>query len=124
MNHIPTKEIEMTTISMTRPDAEAIEREAKLTDHELAEKCSDAYSTDSYRGGWNGCVKMLRKRGYDDEQIEAILRSKWTRWAGDGDEKRRYGNHTSTTLADFLDAMKPADLTRRLQELVDGTFFH
>jgi len=94
----------------------------KLTNAELAEKCGDAYSTDSYRRGWNGCVKMLRQRGYDDQQVEAILRSKWTRWAGDGSETRRYGYFTSTDLANFLDAMSPADRERGIQELVDGTF--
>lgn len=88
----------------------------------LAERLSDAYSTDSYRGGWNGCIRMLRKRGYDDRQIEAIIRSKWTRWAGDSDETRRYGNFTSTTLADFLDSMDPAERARGIDELVAGTF--
>ena len=65
---------------------------------------------------------MLRQRGYDDQQVEAILRSKWTRWAGDGSEQRRYGSYTSTDLANFLDSMSAADLKAGLQELVDGTF--
>ncbi len=95
----------------------------KTSNHDLADKLADAYSTDSYRGGWNGCVKMLRKRGYNDQEIEAILRSKWTRWAGDSDETRRYGNFTSTTLADFLETMKKhGDLQKQIDELVEGTF--
>jgi hypothetical protein len=72
---------------------------------ELAEELADAYSTDSYKGGWSGCVRMLRKRGYSDHQIEAIVRSKWTRWAGDFSD-RPYGYRTSTDLASFLDSMK------------------
>jgi hypothetical protein len=70
---------------------------------ELAERLSDAYSTDSYRNGWSGCIRMLRKRGYTDANIEAILRSKWTRWAGDHSDKR-YGYYTSMDLARFLDS--------------------
>ena len=102
---------------------QCFEDDEKLTNHELADKCADAYSTDSYRGGWNGCVRMLRQRGYDDRQVEAILRSKWTRWAGDGSEQRRYGSYTSTDLANFLDSMSAADLKAGLQDLVDGTFY-
>jgi hypothetical protein len=98
------------------------EDDEQLPVAELAEKCSDAYSTDSYHNGWNGCIRMLRKRGYDDRQIEAILRSKWTRWTGDGSERRRYGRYTSTDLANFLDSISPADREREIQKLVDGTF--
>lgn len=50
----------------------------------LALRLENAYSTDRYRNGWSGCVRMLLKRGYNEAQIEAIIRSKWTRWAADG----------------------------------------
>jgi hypothetical protein len=72
---------------------------------EFAEELSDAYSADRYKNGFGACIKMLRKRGYDDRQIEAILRSKWTRWAGDGSE-HRYGQCTASDLAKFLDSFK------------------
>jgi hypothetical protein len=38
--------------------------EGWLSDKELADKLSDAYSTNGYRNGWVNCVHMLRKRGY------------------------------------------------------------
>lgn len=85
----------------------------------FAEELSDAYSTESYRGGWIGCIKMLRRRGYDDRQIEAIIRSKWTRWAGDH-SSNRYGMHTSTDLAKFLDGMK--NLKAEVEALTAETF--
>jgi hypothetical protein len=62
---------------------------------------------------------MLRKRGYDDRQVEAIIRSKWTRWAADGSDKR-YGYNNSADLARFLD--KQSNLAKEVAELVQGTF--
>jgi len=50
-----------------------------LTTKELAEKTSDAYSFDRYNS-WEACVKKLRNNGLNDREIEAVLRSKWTRW--------------------------------------------
>lgn len=58
-----------------------------LTDEELAIKCADAYSTDRYSSDWRPCVKMLRRHGLTDAQVEAVIRSKWTRWAGDAANK-------------------------------------
>lgn len=75
----------------------------------LALRLENAYSTDRYRNGWSGCVRMLLKRGYNEAQIEAIIRSKWTRWAADGSAKR-YGQVTSADLARFLDTDRGATL--------------
>lgn len=49
----------------------------------FAEELLTAYSSGEYAGGWGPCIKALRKRNYTDSQIEAILRSKWARWAAD-----------------------------------------
>lgn len=68
----------------------------------LAAQLEGAYSTDRYRNGWAGCVRMLVKRGYTAPQIEAIIRSKWTRWAADASASR-YGHATGADLARFLD---------------------
>lgn len=88
----------------------------------LAERLSDAYSTDRYRNGWKGCIRLLRQRGYNDRQIEAIIRSKWTRWAGDASSKG-YGCVTSTDLANFLDTLaKRRDLAREVADLTLETF--
>lgn len=92
----------------------------QMTIKELAERCADAYSTDRYRNGWAGCVRMLRQRGYADPAIEAIIRSKWTRWAGDMAGKD--SGCTSTDLARFLDTMTPAKRAQGVVELVFETF--
>lgn len=84
---------------------------------ELNEQLSDAYSTSNYNGNWIPCIKMLRKRGYDDQQVEAIIRSKWTRWAADQSNKA-YGKANSADLARFL---KDVTLTE-VNDLVKGTF--
>jgi hypothetical protein len=91
----------------------------KLSVKDFAEQLSDAYSTSNYNGNWSPCIKMLRKRGYDDRQIEAIIRSKWTRWAADGSSKS-YGKVNSKDLAKFLD--KQSNLAKEVAELVKGTF--
>jgi len=86
---------------------------------EFAEELSDAYSTDNYNNNWIPSIKMLRKRGYDDLQVEAIIRSKWTRWAADHSDKQ-YGRANSADLARFLDAQK--NLAAEVADLVNGTF--
>ncbi len=91
----------------------------KLTPQELNDQLQDAYSTSNYNGNWTPCIKMLRKRGYDDRQVEAIIRSKWTRWAADGSGKS-YGKNNSKDLARFLDQQK--NLAKEVAELVQGTF--
>ncbi len=50
----------------------------------LVTKTADAYSFDRYGvQEWRRATRLLIDRGLDDRQIEAILRSKWTRWAAD-----------------------------------------
>ncbi len=88
---------------------------------QLADELSDAYSTTRYKNGWRASIKMLRRRGYDDRQIEAIIRSKWTRWAADG-SNNRYGHHTSADLARFLDSHTNTSLKAAVAELAAQTF--
>lgn len=93
----------------------------------LAEKTSGAYSADAYGNSWTATCAMLLRRGYTEREAEAILRSKWTRWARDMDSKYE-GN--SKTLERFLDTVGPrsmfrseADRARQVAELVAETFF-
>ena len=86
---------------------------------EFAEELADAYSTDNYRNGWSGSIRMLRARKFDDQEIEAIIRSKWTRWACDSSDKR-YGQNTSSDLARFLDTMP--NLISEVEALTKETF--
>ena len=50
---------------------------------ELAAATQDAYSADRYGESWRAVALLLVRQGYSDEIIEAILRSKYTRWAAD-----------------------------------------
>src|SRR5262245_50068851 len=89
----------------------------------VAERCNDAFAFDRYRS-WTSLAKMLAGRGYNAREIEAILRSKWTRWAADSSD-RPYGKATAIDLASMLDvyehfeAMQPGG--RELTEPVRGT---
>ena len=86
---------------------------------EFNEELQDAYSTSNYNGNWIPSIKMLRKRGYNDQEVEAIIRSKWTRWAADGSGKS-YGRNNSADLARFLDNTQ--NLAVEVADLVKGTF--
>ena len=49
---------------------------------DLAARTTDAYSSGRYRS-WARVAHLLLREGYTDRQVEAIMRSKWTRWASD-----------------------------------------
>lgn len=49
---------------------------------EFAKELSDAPCTKNFKC-WIACIRLLRKRNYNDEQIEAIIRSKWMRWCAE-----------------------------------------
>ncbi len=95
----------------------------------LAEKTADAYMADGYRH-WSAVCALLLRRGYSEIEAEAILRSKWMRWAGDAVSSN--DNLPTKTIADFLDARPKAgrpsmfksdeDLARQVAELVAETF--
>lgn len=87
----------------------------------FADELSDAYSTNNYGGNWKPCIRMLRKRGYNDREIEAIIRSKWTRWADDNTQKR-YGKTTSADLARYLDNPRNQCTPEEIAQLIKETF--
>jgi hypothetical protein len=87
---------------------------------QFADELSDAYSTDNYvNSNWAPSIRMLRNLGFSDANIEAIIRSKWTRWAADCSNKR-YGRNTSVDLYRFLHSMN--DLADQVEELTKETF--
>jgi hypothetical protein len=91
------------------------------TAKELAEKTATAYSADRF-ANWTGVARMLKTRGYSDQQAEAIMASKWPRWAGDWSGKP-YGKVTSADLARWLDnGTSKTELGKLVQELTDETF--
>ncbi len=101
--------------------SEARRMDAAYDTTALLERLVHAYSTPNYRNGWAGCVRMLRERGFDDRQVEAIIRSKWTRWAADASNKP-YGQNTSSDLARFLDCYGYTPRSKDVVDLVRGTF--
>lgn len=97
-------------------------REVRTEVEKFAEKLADAYSTDGYRNGWRACIKMLRRDfNMNDREIEAVIRSKWTRWAADA-SVNRYGHHTAKDLAAYLTKMG-RDLKSELAALVSETVY-
>jgi len=89
-----------------------------MTASELATKTSDAYSFHSYRS-WRACAKLLLGRGYTPVEAEAILRSKWMRWASD---VSNYHPSTSKDLERFLDDPRNECTPEHVRGLVDGTY--
>jgi hypothetical protein len=83
----------------------------------LADKTADAYSFDRYTS-WTACAAMLLRRGHSAMEAEAILRSKWTRWAADVADKR-HGRATAADLAAYMDKYESP---KSLREIVVGTF--
>lgn len=77
-----------------RPDYKKIART-------IANATESAYSSDRF-ASWTAVAEMLLRRGYNVEETEEILRSKWTRWAADRSTKP-HGKATAKDLAAFLD---------------------
>jgi hypothetical protein len=83
----------------------------------LSAKTQNAYAVNRFRS-WDACVRELILRGYDDAEVEAVLRSKWMRWASD----QANGKATVKHLKDFLD--NPANCCDKyaVKALVKETF--
>lgn len=90
----------------------------KITDEakQLAEKTKDAYSFYVYNS-WPAVIQSLIDRGYNKIQIEAIVRSKWMRFASDN-RKGKYA--TSEDLRRWMVASKISK--QQLADLVAETF--
>jgi hypothetical protein len=93
---------------------------SKATIAALVDKTCDAYSFDRF-ASWSACVALLLRRGYSEREAEAILRSKWMRWAGDASD-HAYGHITSADLGRFLDERRNICTQDAVNELVVGTF--
>jgi hypothetical protein len=83
---------------------------------DLAEKTSDAYSSDRF-ASWESVIQALLNLGYSEIETEAIVRSKWTRWACDHDTGRnRYGRHTSSAMMRFMKDTPQSEVTKLVYE--------
>lgn len=81
---------------------------------DLASKTSDAYSSDRFKN-WDAVIQALLNLGYSEIETEAIVRSKWTRWACDHDSKR-YGQHTSTAIIRFMNGTPKSEVNQLVKE--------
>ena len=73
----------------------------------LVEKTENAYSFNRYgESNWRECIKMLADKGLNADEIEAVMCSKWTRWAGDM-SNNPYGNVTAQDLAKYIRQCEP-----------------
>lgn len=92
----------------------------RLLAEEISKKTSDAYSFDRYApGAWRACCFMLLQEGYTAENVEAIMRSKWTRWAADA-SKNAYGHITSGDLRRFMENPKNNANRQAVEQLTAG----
>jgi hypothetical protein len=85
----------------------------------VASRTANAYSFDRYgEVSWRACALLLLRRDFSEQETEAILRSKWMRWAGD---RSMRSSASSKDLARYLATMTPAELKRGVAQLVDTT---
>lgn len=74
------------------------------------------YSEGRFRS-WKAVAKMLLLRGYSPLQAEAIMRSKWTRWASD----QAMGIATVKHMEDFLDDPRNTCTFNEVEDLIRQT---
>lgn len=85
----------------------------QLQAKKLAARTSDAYSASRY-ASWEAVARALLGRGFTPLAVEAILRSKLTRWAADA-SSAAHGRATANDLLRFIDR-QPDQVTLLLRE--------
>lgn len=86
----------------------------------LATKTRDAFSFPRYApGAWAACCYLLLVRGHSPREVEAIVRSKVMRWAGDA-SAHSYGRHTSADLRRYLDKNQGSDIDQQRFGVITG----
>lgn len=86
----------------------------------IALKCEDAYSSYRY-ASWAGVAQKRLARGLDAKQVEAIMRSKWTRWAADASNARS-GKVPAKAIIDFIDDSRNKINHAKIVSLTQETF--
>ena len=90
----------------------------------IADATADAYSADRY-ASWKGVALSLLQAGYSLEATQAILRSKWTRWAADAWSDRspraRYGHIPAKSVIAWLDGQSGTAYSPRGAETMSLT---
>jgi hypothetical protein len=88
----------------------------------LAARTENAYSANRYNS-WAAVAQVLLDDGYSECEAEAILRSKWTRWAASA-SSASYGNVPASALLAWLQYSFPGRRARtaEVKALVAATF--
>lgn len=86
----------------------------------IADRCSDAYSSDRYNS-WAAVAQTCLDMGYDEREAEAIMRSKYTRWAADS-SGAPYGKVPAHALSTMKDRSPSMFSAKEIADLVEGTF--
>lgn len=86
----------------------------------VANACADAYSFDRYKS-WSAVAEMLLRRGLSEKQAEAVMRSKWTRWAADA-SAARYGRVTGKDLERWIERSMQGNSPANMKEIEQLTF--
>jgi hypothetical protein len=74
---------------------------------ELANRCEDAYSVDRYKS-WSKVAEALLDYGLTERQVEAVMRSKWTRWAADA-HGGAYGTIPAKAIISYIKSSETQD---------------
>lgn len=75
----------------------------------VAARCESAYSADRYRS-WESVAYALLSHGLDERQTEAVMRSKWTRWAADMWKGGMDANVPAKAVIDYLKSETPESI--------------
>ena len=89
----------------------------KISDQALRVAATGGYSEDRYVS-WPAVAQALLDRGFSMVEAEAIMRSKWTRWAGDMSDAD-YGHCTHEDVLRFIDSTE--NLSAEVADLVATT---
>ena len=89
----------------------------------IANQCADAYSADRYRS-WKSVAMALLKLGWKPIEVEAFMRSKHTRWAGDS-SNNHYGKCSANDVLRYLADGRNmrGDMQAELNELSSDTWW-
>jgi hypothetical protein len=93
---------------------------------ELAEKTMESFSYDRY-ADWTDCAHAILDLGHTELECEAILRSKWMRWAADY-SNQEHGKVEAQAIVNAIQDSKHVlhgsrqTLSQALADLVQCTF--
>lgn len=89
-------------------------KELKARAANVAAKCKNAYSFNRY-ASWTAVAAKLLDFGFNEIEAEAIMRSKWMRWAADANNAR-YGRVPAKAIIDMMPNISRAEVDMLVKE--------